>query len=87
MMFRRDPFHILEAYIQSVGDMQQNYAQLKTALQNINNIIDFAEHKVGAALEAEQAEQISEVGLQWLEGVHQGGNMDTLRDQAKQALD
>lgn len=86
-MFSRTLFDILDAYILSQGDMHHDYERLQQALLDTEAITDFALFKIDAALDDTQARQISQVGLKWLEQVHQGAGLESAyREEARSAL-
>lgn len=87
MFFHRSLFDILDAYIQSVGDIQSDNAAVKSALMDIEALTDFAMHKVGVALEVSLAQEISTVGLKWADQVRLYPEQAAqLREQAKHEL-
>ncbi|MCQ9616700.1 hypothetical protein L1889_08225 [Paenalcaligenes niemegkensis] len=87
-MFSRTLFNILDAYIISIGDMHNDRERLQRALADTEAITDFALFKIDAALDDSQARQISQVGLTWLDQVHQHDGLEhTYREAARSALD
>lgn len=81
-------FTVLVGYINHIGQFPQDADQLRTALTDINGIISYSQDKMDIAIDADAAEQISNVGLQWLDYAKQNpDNPKGFADQAKQLLD
>lgn len=63
---RRTLYTILVQYMQQYGHLSLSKDQLRYALLDLNEIIDFAMYKMDTVIDADAAKRISEVGLQWV---------------------
>ncbi len=79
----RSLFSILDHIIQQA---QPNPQQASETLNDINAIVRIAE-KMDMEIDADQAESIQEVGLEWLKHASQGADWDQCREKAQVSLD
>ncbi len=79
----RSLFGILDHIIQQAQPTPQQATQ---TLNDINAIVRIAE-KMDMEIDADQAESIQEVGLEWLKHADQGASWDQCRDKAQLTLD
>ncbi|MGO2132360.1 MAG: hypothetical protein ACTH3D_05590 [Halomonas sp.] len=65
--FHRHTFYtVLVDYMEQFGSMADNPEKIKSALENTESIIDYSLEKMDIAIDADGADLISKVGLQWL---------------------
>lgn len=58
-------YQILDNYIKNYGELITEVDRLRYALVDLDEIIDFARHRLETNITKDQAKKISEVGLQW----------------------
>lgn len=84
----RTLYSVLIGYMQHYGDIVNDADQLRVALADSEEITDYAMHKVGTAIDGDQADLISRVGLQWLDYAKaHPDNPQGYAETAKQLLD
>lgn len=62
----RTHYTVLTKYLVQYGGLTHNPDQVRYALNDLNEIMDFARHQLDILVDAEGAKRISEVGLTWL---------------------
>lgn len=62
----RTLYTVLKKYMVLYGGLVDNPEQLRYALLDYNEIIDFAQSKLDILIDADAAKRISEVGIEWL---------------------
>lgn len=62
----RTHYTVLKKYLELYGGLNHNPEQVRYALADLNEIMDFARHQLDILIDAEGAKRISEVGLEWL---------------------
>lgn len=66
--FHRHTFYtVLVSYMEQYGTIADNPEQIKAALEDTEQMIDYSLEKMDIAIDADGADTISKVGLQWLE--------------------
>lgn len=66
--FHRHTFYtVLVGYMEHHGTLTDNPEQLRSALEDTEKMIDYSLEKMDVAIDADGADFISKVGLQWLE--------------------
>lgn len=64
---RRTLYTLLCDYMAHYGQLVNNNEQLRVALNNTEELIDFALYKADIAIDVDAAKRVSQVGLAWLE--------------------
>lgn len=64
---RHTNYTVLVGYMAHYGTISDNSEQIKTALQNTEQLVDYAIENMDIAIDIDGADAISKVGLQWLE--------------------
>lgn len=81
-------YEILDNYIKNYGDIINQFDQLRYALVDLDEIMDFARHRMETSINKEQAKRISEVGLQWVSYAQTHPNTgDDFAKEAREKLD
>ncbi len=62
----RTHYTVLKHYLVQYGGLTHNPDQVRYALADLNEIMDFARHQLDILLDADAAKRISNVGLAWL---------------------
>lgn len=66
--FHRHTYYtVLVGYMAHYGTIAENPEQIKAALEDTETMIDYSLDKMDVAIDADGADTISKVGLQWLE--------------------
>lgn len=64
---RHTNYTVLIGYMEHYGTIGEHNEQIKSALQNTEQLVDYSLEKMDIAIDIDGAEAISKVGLQWLE--------------------
>ena len=64
---RRTLYTVLRDYMAHYGHLNNDAEQLRLALKDTEELIDFALYKADVAIDADAANRISRVGLAWLD--------------------
>lgn len=64
---RRTFYTVLVGYMEHYGHLINNADQLRVALTDTNEIMDYAMYKQDTAIDSDAANKISRVGLLWLD--------------------
>lgn len=84
----RTLYSVLVGYMEHYGHLINNAEQLRVALADTEEITDYAMHKVGTAIDGDQADEIGRVGLLWLDYAKANpDNPNGYADTAKQILE
>lgn len=79
-------FPILDAIIDSAGDMLRDRSSVEAALEP-GNVDAYAENAMGISLSRDQVARIISVGLEWVQAVNEGnGEWSRMRADAQEAL-
>ena len=64
---RHTNYTVLVGYMAHFGTLSDNSEQIRAALQNTEQLIDYSLENMDIAIDADGANTISKVGLQWLD--------------------
>ncbi|WP_319783451.1 hypothetical protein [Oceanisphaera sp. IT1-181] len=85
---RRTLYTLLRDYMAHYGQLINNDEQLRVALTNTEELIDFALYKADIAIDVDAAKRVSLVGLAWLDYVkHHPDNPEGYAPTAKAELE